>query len=118
MRTASGVAEEAAERSVAATAALLAAHLDASPLFVDLRDAREVGLGAVFRFRDAEYLEHLGADGHRYALRVRLFEAQPHVLIREARRETEVERARQHGARELVLRGAVAAAADVDDVAH
>ena len=55
---------------------------------------------------------------HRHALRVGFLEAQAHVFIGEPRREAEVERAGQDGARELVLRRGVAAAAGVDDVAH
>src|SRR5262245_28571351 len=95
-----------------------AAHLDAGPLLVDLGDAGEVRVGAVAGLRDAEHLEHLRAHGHGHALRIGFLEAQAHVLIREARREAEIERAGQDGAGELVLSRRVAAAARVDDLAH
>ena len=71
---------------------------------------------AELRLRDGEHLADRGADDHRHAQRLGFVHAQADVLVRQAGREAEVERARQDRPRELVLRRAVAAAARVDDV--
>src|SRR5690606_40518315 len=55
---------------------------------------------------------------YRHAEVLGLVHAELHVLVREAGREAEIERPRQHGARELVLRRAVAPGAGVDDLDH
>src|SRR5688572_2508755 len=91
-------------------------NLDAGPLFDDLRDACEVGIGAELCLRDRQHLTNRRTRDHRHTQRLGLVDAQPHVLVRQARRESEVEGARQDRSRELVLRRAVAPAAGVDDV--
>src|SRR5262245_32872923 len=119
IRTPSGSRFFASRVLVTAMARLRSAtHRDAGPLLVDTSDRGEVGIRAEASFRDAEHLEHGCARDHGDALRVGLLEAHAHVLEGEPRREAEVERARKHGAREFVLRRAVAAAARVYDLAH
>ena len=55
---------------------------------------------------------------HRHAQRRGFFETQPHVLEREAGRESEIETARQHMFRELVGRRRVAPARGIEHVEH
>src|SRR5687768_16003180 len=84
--------------------------LHARPLLDDLGDRSEVGVGAALGLRDCQHLPHGGAGDHRHAQRLRLVDTQTHVLVREPRGESVIERARQDRAREFVLRCAVAAA--------
>src|SRR5689334_6770871 len=93
-----------------------APNLHVRPFLDHLRDRREIGIGAKLCLRDRQHLPHCGAGDHRYTERFGFIDAKTHVLVRKPGREPEVEGSGQNRLRELVLRGAVASAAGVDDV--
>src|SRR5687767_5326868 len=95
-----------------------AAHFDAGPRFAHLHHLREVRVLAHQGERDGEHLANRRAHHHGRAEVLGLIHAQAHVLVGERRLEADVERARQHAARELVGRGGVAPGAGVDHVDH
>src|SRR5258706_1773352 len=96
----------------------LSAHFDAGPGLDDFADRGEIRVGAVHGVGDREHLAHGGAADHGHAQRLRLVDAQAHILVRQACGEAEIEGPRQHRFWKFVLRGAVATRSGVEHVEH
>src|ERR1700733_14279052 len=86
------------------------ADLHASPPFHTLHHIRHVRVGTLGHRRNRQQLPHRTTNDHRDAHSIGLLHAQPDVFIQQRQRKPEVERARNHTARNLILRSAVAPA--------
>src|SRR5262245_55747056 len=67
--------------------------LDTRPFLDNSGDRGEIRVGAELRVRDRQHLTNGGAGHHGHAERFGLVETEPHILVRETGRETEIERA-------------------------